>query len=106
MPKYTDPAKSIQKFVDAHRNEVMHEDFDLIRLLGWTDQYEEDYYYVYQLRTYGIGNRITLMSCVGGPTPFKLPATDRQRLNEIWDLNDCTVEQGKQMAADMGIIIK
>jgi len=107
LPSPLDPEPSIQRFVDKHRNEIMHADFDLVRLLGWTDQYDDDdYYYVLQRRTYGIGNRVTMLSCVGRPVPFKLPDKDRKRLSEIWDLNDCGIEQGRKMAADMGIIIK
>jgi hypothetical protein len=96
----------IQRFVDKHRNELMLEHFQVVRLLGWTDREDDDYYYVLLERVYGIGNRVCLLSCCGRPVPFKLSVRERKRLEEVWYLNECGVIAGLAMAEEKGIVVK
>ena len=96
----------IQRFVNKHRNEIMLEHFEACRLLGWTDQHEDDYYYILLYRTPGKGNHIVLLSCCGRPEPFKISSKRRKHLEEIWDMNGCSVGEGREMAIRNGSIIK
>jgi hypothetical protein len=75
----------ISVFVNKHRNELMLDHFEIVRLLGWTKQYEEDYYYILDTRQKGI----VLFSCVGCPIPLKRKISnfDYYHLEDIWYLN-------------------
>jgi hypothetical protein len=82
-------------------------DFEVVRLLGWTDQYDEDYYYILD----HIGRKkkeVFLYSCVGQPTTMKtkLRVFDYLHLQHIWDLNDMSVEKGLERAKKKKIIVK
>ena len=76
----------IQWEVNRHRNElVWHGPFEVVKLLGWTDQYEDDYYYVVAKWPAGI----QLISCVGGFTWLKkrMPIWRYKYEDEIFTLN-------------------
>jgi len=80
-----DNAYLIQREVNKHRGELcIDPGFTLVKLLGWTDQYDDDYYYV-------IGSRsdIHLQSCVGGFTWLKgkLSGFEYYRTLGNWDKN-------------------
>lgn len=98
----------IQHEVNRMRNELMLDTFRVIRLIGWTDQYDEDYYYIIQERVPGVGNTISLFSCVGGFTRLRrrLSPYDYWQTAYLWDLNGATVEAARQYCEEQGIIIK
>ena len=80
-----DNAYLIQKEVNKHRGELcIDPGFEMVKLLGWTDQYDDDYYYV-------VGSRsdIRLQSCVGGFTWLKgsLDGFEYYGLLKSWDRN-------------------
>jgi hypothetical protein len=81
-----DTAKHIQKFVNKHRNEIMIDPcFDLVRLIGWTED-EEDYYYIVVRRSCDrLSYEISLISCVG--KLFSLPKKESNCLQHLWDIN-------------------
>ena len=57
-----DNAILIQKEVNRHRNELVYFTPHLVvRLLGWVDKHDDDYYWVYL-----DGSKVRLLSCVGG----------------------------------------
>ncbi len=63
-----DNAILIQREANKARNELVYDSpFNVVRLLGWTDQYEEDYYWVIQTRRDGV----QLYTCVGGFSRLK-----------------------------------
>lgn len=88
--------KRINKFVKKHRYEIMLDMFEICRLLGWTDSYDDDYYYVLQRYRYGkeIKNSIILSSCIGRPIPIKhrIPMFDYYQLEHQWELNTYKLE--------------
>ena len=85
-----DTAYLIQKNVNKYRNQLMLNDINgVIKLLGWTDFYEDDYYYVVQERRYGVKENIFLHSCVIWYTPLKkiLSIYDYMNLEHLWNIN-------------------
>lgn len=75
----------IQRDVNTHRNElVLGSPFEIVKLLGWTDQFDDDYYYIIQIR-----DKISLYSCVGGFVWLKnkLSGFDYYHTVEVWNLN-------------------
>jgi len=81
-----DNAKSIQHEVNKHRNELVWDSpFSVVRLMGWTDQFEDDYYWVISDRTRGV----CLSSCVGGFVWLKdyLPLWEYYYADKIFELN-------------------
>jgi hypothetical protein len=88
-----DNAFMIQRKVNKYRNQLMLDDISgVIKLLGWTDQFESDYYYIVQSRRYGVKENIFLYSCVGSFIPLKgkLSKFDYMRLEQLWDMNTLT----------------
>jgi hypothetical protein len=51
----------IQHECNKHRNEIVLDMFGVVKLLGWTDQFEDDFYYIVV-----DGYDVKLISCVGG----------------------------------------
>ena len=99
----------IQKFVNKHRGEVMLDiGFELCRLIGWTTQYEEDYYYIVLSPIKRRKNPIRLISCVGRLLPLKgkLSKFEYYKLENLWDLNDLTITQGQFFANKQGLEIR
>jgi|GEM_PF-3024854 len=95
----------IQREVDIHRNElVLDYPFEVVKLLGWTDQYDDDYYWVIYRRRVGI----VLYSCVGGFIWLKksLSGFDYYRMVNNWDMNTVSDDEMLQMVKDKGIILK
>lgn len=103
-----DSEKSISKKANLMRNEIVLDIFSTCRLLGWTDQHEEDYYWVILTRKQGIGIRIELVSCVIGFKRLKnvLSEEDYKHLDETWNINNGSVEDGLSLAKEKGIKIK
>lgn len=101
---YKSNVPSIQKYVDKLRGEVLLDDFTVVKLIGWTDQFEEDYYYIVLLKH----NKIELRSCVGGFTRLKgkLSYYEYQSLEEVWKMNDHSLEDGYKLAIEKALIIK
>ena len=93
----------IQRDVDKHRNELVWDrPFNVVKLLGWTDQYDDDYYYVIA------ENRgITLYSCVGGFTWLKkyLPFWEYANAAVVFNLN-YSQDLIEQEIKEKGIILK
>ena len=99
--------KLIQKEVNKYRNQLMLDSpFSVIKLLGWTDQYEEDYYWVVQERKNSEGS-ITLYSCVGGFIPLKkkLRTFEYLQLVNLWNLNMNHLDVTREIE-NRGIILK
>jgi hypothetical protein len=94
----------IQGEINKHRNElVIQAPFQIVKLLGWTDQYDEDYYYV----IYSPGRGLVLSSCVGGFVWLKgnLSGFDYYHMVATWELN--TSEQLVEAEIkDRGVILK
>jgi hypothetical protein len=103
-----DNAFLINRWVKRHRNEVMVHCLDLVRLIGWTNQYKEDYYYVLDYVVRGKGHQILLMSCVGEPTRLKrrMKRFDYYSIEEDWNRNGGTVEECLERAKKKKIIVK
>ena len=101
-------AKIFQRIANKYRGQLMLNDFEVVRLIGWTDQYEDDYYWIYLHRVKGKGNIISLLSCVGNFTKLKGKLTKFQYYNidHIWDINDCSYKQGIKIAKQQNIIVK
>jgi hypothetical protein len=100
-----DNAVLIQREVNKHRNElVLDSPFQVVKLLGWTDQYDDDYYWV--VYTYREG--IKEYSCVGGFVWLKdkLSGFDYTHAVCVWDLNNPTEEEITTMIKEEGIILK
>jgi hypothetical protein len=88
-----DNAFMIQRFVNRYRNQIMLDDISgVIKLLGWTDQFESDYYYIAQARRYGESDNVFLYSCVGSFIPLKgkLSKFNYMRLEQLWYMNALT----------------
>jgi len=83
-PVEEDNACLIQKRVNEHRNELVLDLFEAVKLLGWTDIPDDDYYYVM-----GYKNRIKLHSCVMDFIVLKgkIEESEYQYLERIWKLN-------------------
>ncbi len=84
-----DSAKLIQRDVAKHRNELVWDTpFNVVRLMGWTDREEDDYYWVIYDRRQGV----CLHSCVGGFVWLKdyLPLWEYHYANEVFELNEPT----------------
>lgn len=96
----------IQREVNKHRNELVYEyPFRVVRLLGWTDQYEdEDYYYVIYDNEYGV----VLTSCVGGFIWLKnrLSSWDYCNADTVFRLNTPPDKEIINLIEDMDIKLK
>ncbi len=99
-----DNAKHIQWGVNKHRNElVLSQGNEVARLLGWTDQYEDDYYWVIYVPRTGV----RLETCVGGPLWLKkrLSGFEYYRLERNFEINN-PMEIAKQLIEEQKIILK
>lgn len=97
----------IQREVNKYRNQLMLDDISgVIKLLGWTDQFDDDYYYVVQARRYGVEEDIFLYTCVGSFIPLKgrLPEFTYLRLEHLWELN--TIVDINREIKEKNLIIK
>jgi len=76
----------IQKEANRMRNELVIDHLEIVKLLGWTDQYDDDYYWV--ILRYK-DNKIVLSSCVSGFKRLKgkLSGFDYYQLEDWWKLN-------------------
>jgi hypothetical protein len=84
--------KRIQREVNRHRWEIVYEHpFDIVMLIGWTDQYEEDCYYV----VWDFKEGVRLMSCVGGFYFLKdrLTRYEYSHAEYVWYLNNPSREE-------------
>jgi hypothetical protein len=99
-------AEIIQHEVNIHRNELVLDTFDIVKLLGWTDQYDEDYYWIIQHPYYN--DIITLTSCVGGFVWLKnsLSLWDYTSLLRTFDWNSVSDEDVKAELQSKSIILK
>jgi len=97
-------AKIIQREADKYRGEIMLDNFRTVRLLGWTDQYDEDYYWVIDQWP----REIKLSSCVGGFIRLKnrLSKFEYYNLDNLWNLNQSSYEEGLERVKVKKIIIK
>lgn len=85
-----DNAFMIQREVNKHRNQLMLDDvYGVIKLIGWTDQFESDYYYIAQVIRHEESDNVFLYSCVGSFIPLKgrLPEFTYLRLEQLWYMN-------------------
>ena len=75
----------IQKEVNRHRYGICLYGFKLVRLIGWTDGFEDDYYYVCE----DLRGEILFHSCVGRLLFFKriLSLFDYYDLIYTWNMN-------------------
>ena len=96
--------QTIQRDVNKHRNElVLDSPFKIVKLLGWTDQYEDDYYWVVFDR-----QDISLYSCVGGFVWLKgkISGFDYYHMEHVWGLNTPTDKDINDEIKRRGIILK
>lgn len=96
----------IQKECNNHRNEIVIStgDYSLIRLLGWTNQHEDDYYYIAIM-----GNaEIHLLTCVGGFIPLKgkISNYDYYSIDKSFNMNFKSAEIGIKWCEENNVIIK
>ena len=61
--------RNIVGFVKRHKDELVLDGFEVVRLIGWEDVPDEDYYW--KLRRPRMVQNILLSSCVGGLIPLK-----------------------------------
>jgi len=99
-----DNAYLIQKEANKYRNQLMLDTWEVVRLLGWSDSDDDDYYWI----TYSWKNGIRLLSCVGGFTPLKgkLSNFDYYHLENLWELNGHSAAMCILKVFDKKIIIK
>lgn len=82
--------KHIQWYVDKHRNEILLDPpYKIVKLLGWTDQFEEDYYYVVERISKNGRLEVVYSSCVCGFIRLKnkLSNYDYYDLEHLWFMN-------------------
>ena len=98
---------TIQRKADLMRNEIVLDTFDTYRLLGWTDQLEEDYYWVILRKKLGKFS-ISLYSCVCGFIRLKgnIPDEEYDNINNVWNINDGTIEYGLELVKSQNIVLK
>ena len=98
-----DNAVLIQRDVNKHRNELGIEHFTVIRLLGWTDQYEDDYFWVVQDE-----NEIKLHSCCGGFVWLKnkLNGFNYYQMLNWWGLNYLPLTDALEKVKERNIKLK
>jgi hypothetical protein len=100
--------ETIQRDVNKHRNElVLDSPFNVVRLLGWTDQYQDekygDYYWVVETRV-----DVELLSCVGGFVWLRkrLSGFEYYSALNVWELNTLPLNDVLNVVKDKGIILK
>lgn len=100
-----DNAKLIQKKVNQHRNELVYDSpFEVVRLLGWTDQFPDDYFWIVYHCTEGV----RLYSCVRGFVWLKgkLSLFDYYNANEVFNLNCPSMGEILDIVDQKGLILK
>jgi hypothetical protein len=97
--------QSLPREMKKLRGHLALDTFGVVRILGWTDQYEEDIYWIVLTRRRGVGVAVELMSACGGFTPLRgsISKFDYWHTLYLWDLNDATVERGLQICAEQNI---
>lgn len=98
----------IQKEANQMRGEIVLDHFNTVRLLGWTDQFEEDYYWVYLIRDREGTPKLSYSSCVGGPIRLKgsLPDFEYQMLDNLAGMNFYDIELGLKLCEEKGVRLK
>ena len=99
-----DNAFLIQKEADRMRNEfVLGVPSEVVLLLGWTDQYEDDFYWV----VYN-NHEINLHSCCGGFIRLKgkLSRFHYYHIQRVWQMNNPKLEDVLNMVKEKGIVLK
>jgi len=101
LKRPTDNATIIHKEACADRGRLVLLDWDVVRLLGWSNIPNDDYYWVVLASDF----RIVQSSCVGGFTPLYgvLSGFDYFQLASNWNLNGLSYENGLKMAKEQGI---
>lgn len=97
--------KLIQRDVNKHRNELVYDSpFSVVRLLGWTDIPDDDYFWV----VYDSSQGVVLHSCVGGYVWLKdrLSIFEYHYADDIFKLNTPPLSEILQLVKDMNIILK
>ena len=100
-----DNAKIIQHEVDRHRYEIVYDiPFRCVMLLGWTDQFDDDYYWAFYDRTLGV----QLDSCVGGFVRLKgkLSAFHYHQAKQIFEWNTPPLNEILKEASRKGYFLK
>lgn len=101
----TDNRKIIQREVDKHRHELVFDSpFRVQQLIGWTDQFEEDYYYILWSREDGL----SFQSCVGGFDWLKKRLSKKEYYNalRVWNYNCPTIQEILAKCRAMEIEVK
>ena len=86
------------------RNELVIDCPDrIVQLLGWTDQYKDDYFWVVDCK-----KKIELHTCVGGFIRLKnrLSGFDYYQIEHVWRMNHLTMDQVLEEVKNKGIILK
>lgn len=99
-----DNAFLIQKEADLMRNELVIDCPDrIVQLLGWTDQYDDDYYWVVAYK-----EKVELHSCVGGFIRLKnrLSGFHYYQMENNWRMNHLPMDQVLEEVENKGIVLK
>lgn len=98
---------SLPKQLKTLRGHLALDTFEVVRVLGWTDQFEEDLYWIVMTRRPGQGVVVELMSAVGGYVPLrgKISAFDYWHTLHLWDMNGATVEYGMRLCKEQNITV-
>ena len=84
MDEHKDPKPDILAFVEKHMNEVVLDDMEVAKLVGFAED-EDDYYYKFVK----LGSGLIWSSAVGQPIPLKgtLSEEDYERVYRLFHLN-------------------
>lgn len=96
--------KTISRFVNKCRGEILLDGDHTVRLLGWIDIPDDDYYYLLLERREG-EVKLVYSSCVGQPLRLKksLKMFDYYRLDNVANLNFLTIEIGMDLVKKANI---
>lgn len=85
MSEFKDPKPEILEFVEKHKGELLLDSCEVVRLVGFEDVEDDDYYYV----VHSLRSGKFLTSCVGALYPLKgvLPDKEYEELVRVFDLN-------------------
>lgn len=104
-PQFADKMLPIE--MKTLRGHLALDTFSVVRILGWTNQYEEDIYWIVLTRLPGEGVSVQLISACGGFIPLyrRLRSYDYWQTVRLWDMNDATVEHGLEICKERGILV-
>ena len=81
--------KEINEFLEKHDGEIVIFGMEIVRLIGIRSDAEDDYYYYWHIREFGLDSKEKYVSCVCGLIPLKdyLSYDDYDNLERVFFLN-------------------